>query len=247
MDQLLRKPARLSRMPTVWLRTGYAVPEPGKPCSKYPPSIPLLPGWVHGTSRGGYGNIAAQQELLSLQRPLMMGIQEAYVRSASNIDNLSSLKTLEMVYTTFTPTIHYSNGSLYGIGLLSNFALSNPEYTFMDSGGNEPRLYMRCVAWINDRMVSVYNTHFSYESAAIQHTQFQAVLMAMNGDANPYKILFGDFNTRDFTTLSSGYTVVFTGIDNVIISKNITVSGFQTIKTTLSDHNPVFANLLIGD
>ncbi len=194
----------------------------------------------------GYGDIDAQQAFLAQQHPLIMDIQEVYVRSSKGIDNLKSLTTDEMDQTAFAPTIYFGSGAMYGIGNLSHYPLINPTSTDMYSNGYEHRIFTRCTCLVNDRMVSVYNTHFSFESSSIRFEQFEAVLDAMDADSSEYKILSGDFNTRDFSAIGSDYIVIFSGIDNIIVSRNIGIHESYTVKTALSDHNPVFADLLIG-
>ena len=81
---------------------------------------------------------------------------------------------------------------------------------------------------------------------------------------NPYKILTGDFQCkrkRVSTCFSKNYRVVNTSetkfydynykliemsqIDNIIVSKNITVLNARAIPTEYSDHYPLFAFLAL--
>jgi endonuclease/exonuclease/phosphatase family metal-dependent hydrolase len=116
---------------------------------------------------------------------------------------------------------------------------------------------------IDGKRVSVYNTHFSFESAALRKKQFSEVLSIMNADQNEYKILTGDFNAKEseFSGFTRNYRVVNTSatkfynysnkaigmsqIDNIIVSKNITVLNARAIPTEYSDHYPLFAFLAL--
>jgi len=213
----------------------------------------------------GDGNLLMQGRLVYNQRPDIMGIQEVfqdYTRS-NVIDNLASLKTSTMAYTKFAKTIGFSNGSEYGIGMLSRYKLSDIKTYPLDSGGYEKRILMRATITINGKKVNFYNTHFSYNNAEIRAKQFEQVKEIMNKDKAKYKILCGDFNAKEaeFAQLGSNYTLVHTGdtnyldyfgnkfsgniIDNFIVTKNIKVVNSRIIKTSLSDHDPLFAYLVL--
>ncbi|MPN57598.1 hypothetical protein SDC9_205292 [bioreactor metagenome] len=116
---------------------------------------------------------------------------------------------------------------------------------------------------IDGKRVSVYNTHFSYESSSIRKKQFAEVLKIMNADTNDYKILTGDFNAKEseFSGFARSFKIVNTSatkfynyankligmsqIDNIIVSKNITVLNARAIPTEYSDHYPLFAFLAL--
>jgi hexosaminidase len=191
----------------------------------------------------GYGNINAQQAFLESQNAQLMGIQE--VISSKNTNNLLDLRTTTMQQTLFAPTINYSNGSQYGIGLMSYYVLGQMQVYQLDYNGYEKRILQKSSITVGKKILSVYNTHFSWETASIRAKQFAQVMQVMNSDTNKYKILFGDFNAKDteFAVLSD-YTVALNRtIDKIIVSKNISVISNMVISTKLSDHNPVFAVL----
>lgn len=211
----------------------------------------------------GDGKILNQGRLVYDQQPDIMGIQEAYQKlKADNIvDNLASLKTRNMPYNVLSPTLK-SNGGEYGNGLISRYKLTNVETFKLDSGGYEKRLLQKAVVTIDGKKVSLYNTHFTYNTATIRKKQFEQVLEIMNADKNKYKILTGDFNAKfsEFSVFKN-YTVVnkddtkyydyskneidYSAIDNIIVSKNIKVVNSRIIITKFSDHYPVFAYLIL--
>ena len=113
-----------------------------------------------------------------------------------------------------------------------------------------------------------YNTHLSYESTKIRQKQFKALAKAMRKDNTPYKVLVGDFNadqnTTEWKTFKKNFNITngkdgiwrdtFIGedptmnvnsIDNIITSKNISISNIHTIKSTASDHVPLVADLTL--
>ena len=155
----------------------------------------------------------------------------------------------------------YPSGGQYGIGQISKFKPENEQVTLLTSEDKEQRCLQKVEYVVNDKRVSVYNTHFSYESASLRKKQFAEVLKIMNADKNEYKILTGDFNAAEseFSGFLKNYRVVNTSatkfynysnkrigmsqIDNIIVSKNITVLNARAIPTEYSDHYPLFAFL----
>jgi len=212
----------------------------------------------------GNNNLVMQGWLIAAQKPDILGVQEVYVNTGDKTNNLLSVRTRTARYTTFAETIAYSSGGQYGIGQISRFKPSgDQEVTELYSGGKEQRCLQKVVYVIGGSRVSVYNTHFSYESASIRKKQFAEVLAIMDADENKYKILTGDFNAaeNEFSAFLEDYRVVNTSetkfydysynridmsqIDNIIVSKNITVLNARAIPTSYSDHYPLFAFLAL--
>ncbi len=211
----------------------------------------------------GNNNLVMQGWLIANQKPDIIGIQEVYVNNRNNVNNLLSLRTRASQNTAFASTVEYSDGGRYGIGQISQFQPESNEKFALDSGGKEQRYLQRVVYRIDGELVSVYNTHFSYESASIRKKQFAAVLEKMDADENKYRILLGDFNAKEseFEPLLKNYKIVntsdtkfydyaqnrlsFNQIDNIIVSKNITILNARAIPTTYSDHCPLFAFLAL--
>ena len=212
----------------------------------------------------GNDNLEMQGWLIGAQQPDILGIQEVYINEKENTNNLLSVRTKNAQYMTFAETIKYPSGGKYGIGQISKFKPENATVTLLSSENKEQRCLQKVEYVINDKRVSVYNTHFSYESADIRKKQFSEVLKIMNADQNEYKILTGDFNAQEseFSGFKKSYHVVNTGstkfynysnkrigmsqIDNIIVSKNITVLNARAIPNEYSDHYPLFAFLSLN-
>ena len=212
----------------------------------------------------GNDKLVEQGRLIEAHQPDVLALQEVYrTTSGSNkVDNLLSLRTKDLQYTSFAASINYSGGGQYGIGILSRYKLESTESWKLESGSYEQRIVQKAVITVDGKKVSLYNTHFSYNSASIRKKQFAAVLKLMNADTNPYKILFGDFNAKasEFSQMK-GYTVVNTAstqylnysggtinkneIDNILVSSNITVLNSIMADVELSDHKPLFAFLVL--
>ena len=211
----------------------------------------------------GNGRLLEQGRLIRDQMPDLMGLQEVYVReTGSNItNNLLSLKTKHMSYTRFCKTMN-SGSSQYGHGILSAYKILTSNVYKLSSPGVEQRYLSKTEVNISGKRVSFYNTHLSYESAAIRSTQFKEIAAIMKQDKNKYKILVGDFNADyvEFAQLGS-YRVVNTPdtkyydyskreislneIDNIVLTKNIKVVNTRIVRTNISDHSPVFAYIVL--
>lgn len=209
----------------------------------------------------GNEHLVEQGWLIANENPDIVGIQEVFSDSRNDINNLKSIRTRTAQYMSFASTVDYADGSQYGIGQISRFEpLSNEKFQLYD-GGREARYLQKVVYNIDGKKVSFYNTHFSWEGASIRKQQFAAVLKQMNADENAFKILTGDFNAKEdeFAAFKSNYKIVntsatkfydyshnrmtFSQIDNIIVSKNITVLNARALPTKYSDHYPLFAFL----
>ncbi len=211
----------------------------------------------------GNDNIELQGWLIAAQRPDILGVQEVYINLKENKSDLLSVRTKNAQYVSFAETIAYPSGGQYGIGQISKYKPEKQTVTLLSSEDKEQRCLQKVEYVIDGKRVSVYNTHFSFESASIRKKQFSEVLKIMNADPNEYKILTGDFNAdeKEFSSFMKNYRVVNTSatkfynysnktigmsqIDNIIVSKNITVLNARAIPTEYSDHYPLFAFLAL--
>jgi len=214
----------------------------------------------------GDNNMLMQGRLVYDQQPDIMGIQETFqnLKAGDIVDNLASLKTRGMSNALFSPTINYSGGGQFGIGLLSKYKLKNVKTYKLDSGSYEKRILQKAVVTIGDKTVSLYNTHFTYNTATVRAKQFKQVKAIIDKDPNKYKILTGDFNAAfsEFSVFGKGYTIInskdtkyydyskhemnYNEIDNIIVTSNIKVINSRMVVTKFSDHCPVFAYLILN-
>lgn len=213
----------------------------------------------------GNSKLEMQGWMIENQQLDVLALQEVYrsAGTASSADNLLSLRTKTMQNTSFAQALSYSGGGQYGVGLISRYTMSGASVTKLDSGSYEQRVLQRVEITVDGKKVSIYNTHFSFNSPTLRRKQFAQVLAALNADKNPYKILLGDFNAKasEFSQLK-GYTVVNTTdakfynysgaeiykneIDNIVVSSNITVLNARMLENSVSDHKPLIAYLLLG-
>ena len=211
----------------------------------------------------GNDNLVMQGWLIAAQKPDILGVQEVYINKKEKTNNLLSVRTRNAVNTAFAQTIAYDSGGQYGIGQISKYKPENEKVTLLSSEDKEQRCVQKVEYFVDGKRVSVYNTHFSYDSASIRKKQFAEVLAIMDADKNSYKILTGDFNAKEseFAGFLKNYRIVnssetkfydykynrieMSQIDNIIVSKNITVLNARAIPTEYSDHYPLFAFLAL--
>lgn len=138
-----------------------------------------------------------------------------------------------------------------------------------EKGPVEPRYYQRVVFEKNGKKIAFYNTHLSYEDMELRAQQMQTLKEALDNDSCEYKIIVGDFNadqsTKEFDLFKDEYSIsngkdgkwldTFNGtddtmkvnsVDNVIVSKNITINKVQMLDSKLSDHNPMVVELTLN-
>jgi len=138
-----------------------------------------------------------------------------------------------------------------------------------EKGPIEPRCFQRVVFEKDGKEIAFYNTHLSWEDMSLRQKQMETLLKALDEDTCEYKILVGDFNadqrTKEFDMFKENYNLsngkdgnwldTYTGdddsmnvnsVDNVIVSKNITIESVKMIANDLSDHNPMVVELSLN-
>jgi hypothetical protein len=158
--------------------------------------------------------------------------------------DLAYLKTPQMPCAQMAKTL-ITGGKPFGNFILSHYPMSAQEIIWLPDGGHERRLLQIVYMDIEGKRVAVFNTHFSYENAAVRAPQFAAVFDAFSKNTAEYKILCGDFNAKDKEfLLFRDYTWWMDGvIDKIITTKNINVPGMIYGDKGASDHRPVFADI----
>lgn len=135
----------------------------------------------------------------------------------------------------------------------------------------EPNIIQKTVVEKDGKKVSVYGVHLSYEMEAIRAKQREQLLQLIEEDENDYFVIVGDFNAdqgtcemNDFVTnekfnLANGADGVWHdtfpigddenmktySIDNIITSSNIEITNVNYVKTDLSDHTMMYADLIL--
>lgn len=158
----------------------------------------------------------------------------------------------------FYPTIKLQGGE-YGIGIMSVYPLEDCEMFRLDTGKEEGRVLAKAQVKVKDTTVTVYNTHLSFEDKEMRLKQFDFLQETISANA-PF-VLMGDFNVESFdeyTHLKNvrlvnsqdsryetylGEDVQMRSLDNIIVSDNVTLQNHSMVKTGVSDHNMLVAEL----
>ena len=139
-----------------------------------------------------------------------------------------------------------------------------------EKGPVEPRCFQRVVFEKDGKQIAFYNTHLSYEDMNLRKKQMETLKAAMDKDTCDYVIAVGDFNadqsTKEFDLFKEDYnlsngkdgkwldtyngeddTMKVNSVDNVIVTKNISIDKVEMLNSGLSDHNPLVVNLTIEE
>lgn len=133
----------------------------------------------------------------------------------------------------------------------------------------EPNIIQKIVIEKDDKKVSIYGVHLSYENVEIRAKQHEQLLEILDKDKNEYKVIVGDFNNdqghselnklRAQYNFANGKDGVWTetfswegddaskcwSLDNIITTKNIEITNINYEATELSDHIAVYADLIL--
>lgn len=120
---------------------------------------------------------------------------------------------------------------------------------------NTTSYYIESTVSINGNKVKLINVHLMFSRIiprVVQQLQIEELIKSY--DRNKRVVIFGDFNTADYSQLKeAGYTLANNGemvtfpkkktpLDN-IAAKGLTISEVRVIKTDLSDHYPIMCKI----
>ena len=204
----------------------------------------------------------------------VVGLQEVDMFTSRNdYDMLKAFQGDTYPAGYFSKAIDYGGGE-YGIGTVSKYEFTENSYENLDTTGagegSENRVFQRSVFEKEGREVAFYNTHFSYENPEVRVKQFAQLKEALENDDVEYKIVVGDFNAdqyqSEFNTMlesldmANGYqgvwyetyngvdeTMKVNTIDNIFVTRNLSIESVEMDETELSDHNLFMAELKFLD
>ena len=120
---------------------------------------------------------------------------------------------------------------------------------------NATSYYIESTVYINGNKVKLVSVHLMFSRKiprVVQQLQIEELIKTY--DRNKRVVIFGDFNTGDYSQLKkAGYTLANDGklvtfpeketpLDN-IAAKGLTISEVRVIKTDLSDHYPIMCKV----
>lgn len=186
----------------------------------------------------------------------------------SIFQNQSKLKYVKYVSTDLP-----AFGGTYGLAQVSTKSLYqtkkfNLPYPYENQTPKvENRIVIRSLVKINGVQVAFYNTHLSYEEETMKYgetlrsVQMDYLLLLLQSDPCPYKVVTGDFNVLSFDEYfrfkQMGYDIVnnaankfdtyrgndasFNAIDNIIYSSKLQLVSSDMLEDNCSDHNMLYA------
>lgn len=152
----------------------------------------------------------------------------------------------------------------FGEGVLSSLEPTSTSSGLYTETVTEKQGYEKIVISYNNKTISIYSTHFSYNGGnEARQAQIDELYDVVAADTSTYKIIAGDFNfdieeygsTLLAEFLTAGYKLVNGGqyvtrtlpIDEIMVSSNIDIldSGILTFDDiqNVSDHKPLWGKL----
>lgn len=198
------------------------------------------------------------------QSPDLVFLQEIdmKVRRSRKKEVLKLLAEKLQMHYAFFSAIPLEGGD-YGVGILSVYPLENCQNEALPTREeDEGRILARAQITVNGETIHIFNTHLSYENKDKRFEQFDFVSQKIN--AEDKFILCGDFNVESYSEFErlQNVTLVnnpdtnyqtflgddvtknnFKGIDNIVLSKNFKLLNSEMVKTAVSDHNMLTAEI----
>ncbi len=219
--------------------------------------------------RGGDArNQAVIRDMLDTLDIQMGGFQEVITTETGDTKDTLKNITPEGTQTILrSPALLGGANDGYGIGSFSTYRALHTETIKVQPEGEEQRVLGKMEFAIDGKRISFYNTHVSWLYAGDQgfcrDRQLAFINSIVQNDPNPYKIIVGDFNIEDYAEYDvfAGFTCTnnpdnpytsyttddqpFRNLDNILVTANIDIVDSAMIEEDLSDHNLLFADLLL--
>lgn len=201
---------------------------------------------------------------ISAQSPDLVFLQELDMNSrrSRKKEVLKLLAEKLQMHYAFFSAIPLEGGD-YGVGILSVYPLENCQNTALPTREeDEGRALASAQITVNGEAVHIFNTHLTYENKDKRLEQFDFISQKIN--AEDKFILCGDFNVESYSEFErlQNVTLVnnpdtnyqtflgddvtknnFKGIDNIVLSKNFKLLNSEMVKTAVSDHNMLTAEI----
>jgi endonuclease/exonuclease/phosphatase family metal-dependent hydrolase len=187
----------------------------------------------------------------------IVGFQEVD-RFTTRVGGIDSIKLLceacGFEYFGFAKAMDYCEGE-YGTGIVSRYPITSFEKTDLPYYDKEPRSYGHAKISFDGIEINFFNTHLSLKNRG---PQFEA----LNEKVNKYKncILTGDFNTEGLTEFKPienmlilndktypSFIPASTGIDNILISDNLSFGESGLGEKGNSDHRLLWAEVKFNE
>lgn len=176
---------------------------------------------------------------------------------SGNYDMLEEMaKANGYSYYHFYSTMWILDG-YYGLGILSKYPIIEVSAKLLpNSLLKEPRILTKTTITFGNKEINVYNTHLTYENNDYRISQMDFVKEEV--DFDDYAVLAGDFNSfgmnGDFElegikSINSEKEYMtfrdFAAPDDIFYSDKFTVNDQGLIMSSFSDHNLLYAELIL--
>lgn len=217
-------------------------------------------------------DISKMTDLLQEKNIDIVGCQEFDVLNGrNNYDMVQAFVNKTYPYVHFAKGRDFSDGA-FGVGIISKYDLLEESAIPIESTGSKAtKVLERIVFEKEGQKIALYNTHLSWENLDLRRRQMKEVIDRVNSDPIKYKIITADYNADqhdyeysmflDNFTIANGHNgqwfdtyganddpsmKVFT-IDNIIATKNMKITHVDMVKSKLSDHYLLLADLELLD
>ena len=210
-------------------------------------------------------------QLLIEQQIDIIGLQEVDCYTSRNAKNLAKEIGKETYpFQLFGEAMPFETGK-YGNAILSKYPVENYREHKFSIYGEEPRIaQVAQIYLVNNRVITICNTHLSFESIDLRQEQSAEILQTMKKFGGKYQVIVGDFNMdqseeewalyKKEYQLANGKNGTWLNtfheqnvemkkysIDNILVSSTIDLVEVTLIETELSDHHLLKVKIRINE
>jgi len=232
---------------------------------------------------GGLSDLNRIKYVIDTYSPDIVALQEVdrFNSRSSNVDQFTQLKTdLNYQYAYFSDTFYPSTlfgNRQYGLVLFSTIPFSSQTtvpYVYQDTTDPnekyEKRVYQKVTVNINNKIITIFNTHLTAIDANIRKKQIEELYTAVSKEVGPVMIM-GDFNdestsmdsfkslfvnvmpsgntySTSITSKSDLSNIKESKLDYLFLSnKHFEIKDSKVIFAQASDHDPIYATVELKD
>ena len=216
-------------------------------------------------------DIPAMSDILNDLGIEVMGFQEIDVNNTRNdYDMVADFVNENYPYVHFAKGRDFANGG-FGVGTTSKYDILEYSSMPIESTSSKATKALERVVFEKDgKTIAFYVTHTSWENTPLRRRQMAQIIERVKTDPCDYIIMVADWNAdqsyyeytgflEDFN-IANGLDGVFMdtfngvddtmkvmSVDNIITTKNITISNVNTYHSDMADHDMIYADLTLLD
>ena len=216
-------------------------------------------------------DIMAMSDILHELGIEIMGFQEIDVNNTRNdYDMVQDFVNENYPYVHFAKGRDFANGG-FGVGTTSSYPILEYSSLPIESTSSKATKALERVVFEKDgKTIAFYVTHTSWENTPLRRRQMAQIIERVKTDPCDYIIMVADWNAdqsyyeytgflEDFN-IANGLDGVFLdtfngeddsmkvmSVDNIITTKNMTISNVNTYHSDMADHDMIYADLTLLD